>query len=54
MTKIIIAQRIASVKSADRIAVIDGGRLAAFDSHERLLETSEIYSDIYNSQLKAG
>ncbi len=54
MTKIIIAQRIASVKSADRIAVIDGGRLAAFDSHERLLETSEIYRDIYNSQLKAG
>lgn len=54
MTKIIIAQRIASVKSADRIAVIDGGRLAAFDSHEKLLETSEIYRDIYNSQLKAG
>lgn len=52
-TKIIIAQRIASVKDADRIAVIDGGEIVACSSHDRLLETSEIYRDIYNSQLKA-
>ncbi len=51
-TKILIAQRIASVKDADRIAVIDNGRLAACGSHEELMENSEIYRDIYDSQLK--
>ena len=51
-TKILIAQRIASVKDADRIAVIDNGRLAACGSHEELMESSEIYRDIYDSQLK--
>lgn len=52
MTKIIIAQRIASVKDADRIAVIENGCLAALGSHEELIESSEIYRDIYDSQLK--
>ena len=52
MTKIIIAQRIASVKDADRIAVIEHGRLAACGSHEELMAVSEIYRDIYDSQLK--
>lgn len=52
MTKIIIAQRIASVKDADRIAVIDNGRLAACGSHGELMENSVIYRDIYDSQLK--
>lgn len=52
MTKIIIAQRIASVKDADRIAVIENGCLAALGSHEELMESSEIYRDIYDSQLK--
>ena len=52
MTKIIIAQRIASVKDADRIAVIENGRLVALGSHEELIESSEIYRDIYDSQLK--
>ena len=52
MTKIIIAQRIASVKDADRIAVIESGRIAACGSHEELMESSEIYRDIYDSQLK--
>lgn len=52
MTKIIIAQRIASVKDADRIAVIESGRIAACGSHEELMENSEIYRDIYDSQLK--
>lgn len=54
VTKIIIAQRIASVKGADRIAVIDNGQIVACDTHERLLRSSEIYQDIYNSQLKNG
>ena len=54
VTKIIIAQRIASVKGADRIAVIENGRIAACDSHENLMRNSEIYQDIYNSQLKTG
>ena len=53
-TKIIIAQRIASVKQADRIAVIDNGHIVACDNHENLLKTSEIYRDIYDSQLKNG
>lgn len=53
-TKIIIAQRIASVKGADRIAVIDNGKIAACGSHEELIKTSEIYQDIYESQLKGG
>lgn len=52
MTKIIIAQRIASVRDADRIAVIENGGLAACGSHEELLQNSEIYRDIYDSQLK--
>lgn len=50
-TKIIVAQRIASVKDADRIVIIDEGRLVAIGSHEELLKTSDIYQDIYNSQL---
>ncbi len=54
VTKIIIAQRIASVKGADRIAIIDNGKIVACDSHKKLLESCEIYQDIYNSQLKKG
>ena len=53
MTKIIIAQRIASVKDADRIAVIENGRIAACGSHEELMKNSGIYRDIYDSQLKS-
>lgn len=52
VTKIIIAQRIASVKNADRIAVLENGQIVACGSHETLLKTSEIYQDIYASQLK--
>ena len=51
-TKIIIAQRIASVKNADRIVVMDNGKLADVGSHEQLMITSSIYKDIYDSQLK--
>lgn len=54
VTKIIIAQRIASVKDADRIAVMENGRLAACGSHEELLKSSSIYQDIFDSQMKNG
>ena len=53
-TVIMIAQRVASVMSADRIAVIDNGRLAAFDSHANLMKYCEVYQDIYNSQMREG
>ena len=54
VTRIIIAQRIASVKNADRIVVMDNGRLADVGSHSKLIKTSEIYKDIYESQLKGN
>ena len=53
-TKIIIAQRIASVQDADRIIVMDGGSISAVGTHEELLKTSEIYREVYTSQNKAG
>ena len=53
-TKIIIAQRIASVRRADRIVVLDNGRIAATGTHEELMESSEIYRDIFRSQQKGG
>ncbi|MBE5809450.1 MAG: ABC transporter ATP-binding protein [Clostridiales bacterium] len=49
-TKLIIAQRIASVQDADRIIVMEDGKIAAFDTHEALLEKSEIYREIYETQ----
>lgn len=52
ITLIIIAQRIQSVKSCDRIAVLDHGKLCACDTHENLLKTCEVYQDIYASQVK--
>ena len=51
-TKIIIAQRVSSVQSADRILVLDEGRINAFDTHENLLKNNEIYQG--NLQLPAG
>ena len=53
-TKIIIAQRVSSVESADRILVLDDGRIDAFDTHENLLKSNEIYQEIYNSQLEGS
>lgn len=52
-TKIIIAQRTASVQDADRIVILDGGKISAVGTHEELLRTSEIYSEVYTSQNKA-
>lgn len=53
-TLIIIAQRIQSVKTCDRIAVLDHGKLCACDTHENLLKTCEVYQDIYASQVKTS
>ena len=53
-TVIMIAQRIASVKEADRIAVIENGTIKDCGSHEELMRTSETYRDIYNSQMKGA
>ena len=53
-TKIIIAQRISSVMEADRIIVMDNGKISAFDTHEELLKNNAIYRDVYDSQTKGG
>ena len=53
-TKIIIAQRVASVQDADRIIVMDGGTISAIGSHEELMKISDIYREVYTSQNKAG
>ena len=53
-TKIIIAQRVASVQDADLILVMDGGAIAASRTHEELLKTSEIYREVYESQTNGG
>ena len=53
-TVIMIAQRVASVMNADKIAVIENGRLAAFDNHENLMKSCDVYQDIYNSQMREG
>lgn len=51
-TKIIIAQRVASVEHADKIVVLDGGKIIACGNHETLIKTSEIYREIYEAQTK--
>nr|WP_325259299.1 ABC transporter ATP-binding protein [uncultured Oscillibacter sp.] len=53
-TKIIIAQRISSVQDADRILVLDSGRISGFDTHENLLKSNAIYREIYEAQTKGG
>ena len=53
-TKIIIAQRISSVQNADRIVVLDDGRIDAVGCHDELLRTCEIYREVYESQQKGG
>ena len=54
LTKIIISQRILSIRDADRIVVMDDGRVVAFDTHENLLESCGIYRDIYEMQTSGG
>ena len=53
-TKIIIAQRISSVEDADKIVVLDGGKISDVGTHEELLVRSPIYSEVYHSQQKGG
>ena len=53
-TTIIIAQRISSVQDADRIIVLDDGKINAFDTHENLMKTNEIYREVYESQQKGS
>ncbi len=53
-TKIIIAQRIASVQDADEIIIMDGGKIVAIGNHETLLASNEIYKELYYSQNKGG
>ena len=53
-TKLVIAQRISSVQDADRILVLDDGRISGFDTHGNLLKTNEIYCEIYETQMKGG
>ena len=53
-TKLIIAQRVSSVESADRIIVMEGGRINGFGTHEELLANNDIYRDVYESQTKGS
>ena len=53
-TKLIIAQRIYSVQDADRILVLDDGKVNGFDTHEKLLKNNEIYQEIYHTQIRGG
>ncbi len=53
-TKIIIAQRVASVQDADKIIVMDEGKISGMGTHEQLLESNAIYREVYESQMKGG
>ncbi len=53
-TKFIIAQRISSVQDADRIIVLDGGKVNAYGTHDELLKSNAIYREVYTSQMKGG
>lgn len=53
-TKLIISQRILSIRDADRIIVMDNGRVAAFDTHDNLLKNNAIYREIHEMQTSGG
>ncbi|WP_411336780.1 ABC transporter ATP-binding protein [Ruminococcus gauvreauii] len=54
VTKLIIAQRISSVQDADRILVLDDGKISGMDTHENLLKSNDVYREIYHTQIKGG
>ena len=54
VTRLVISQRILSIKDADRIIVMDNGRVSGFDTHENLLKTNAIYREIYEMQTSGG
>lgn len=54
ITKIIISQRISSVKDADKIIVLDDGEIVGFDKHDKLLKNNSVYMEIYESQIEGG
>lgn len=53
-TKLIISQRISSIQGADRILVLNEGQVSGFDTHDNLLQSNEIYKEIYDAQIKGG
>ena len=54
MTKIVIAQRISSIEEADQIIVLDNGEINGIGTHKQLLESNEIYREVYQSQTQKG
>jgi ATP-binding cassette subfamily B protein len=54
ITKIIIAQRVSSVQDADQIIVMDDGRISDIGTHDTLLQTSDIYKEVFESQVKGS
>ena len=54
ITKIIIAQRISSIEDADKIIVLDNGKIDGIGTHDELIKTNKIYKDVYESQTKGG
>lgn len=54
MTKIVISQRITSIEDADKIIVLDNGKVSGFGTHQELLKSNKIYKEIYNSQMKGS
>lgn len=54
ITTIIIAQRIGSVRDADKIIVMDDGKINGIGTHEELMRSNEIYREVYESQMKGG